>query len=177
MATTRQQAITSLDDYDDLVEGYIERGETDGFPIVPPYPAGVDALVAGSGRAANAVLGRFARRPAPISVRDIAEQSLMAGWPEYMPLVIAAFEILLEPEFGTDRWAASDGGYFPWVLVNGPIRAQFYQDAQTRLVQTSPFVFLYNYNKFDAAYQKVKGVVYNPQTKQWRELRDFWLDS
>jgi peptide/nickel transport system substrate-binding protein len=62
--------------------------------------------------------------------------------------------------------------------VSDPVkRAQFYQDAQARLVQNSPFVFLYNYNKFDAAYQKVKGVVYNPQTKQWRELRDFWLDS
>jgi hypothetical protein len=125
METTHQQAITSLDDYDELVEGYIDRGETDGFPIVPPYPAGVDALVAGSGRPADAVLGKFAHRPTPVTVREIAEQSLMAGClPEYMPLVITAFEILLEPEFGTDRWAASEGGYFPWVLVNGPIRAR-----------------------------------------------------
>jgi peptide/nickel transport system substrate-binding protein len=56
-------------------------------------------------------------------------------------------------------------------------RAQLYQEAQTRLAQNSTFVFLYNYNKFDAAYGKVKGVVYNPQTKQWREARDFWLDA
>jgi hypothetical protein len=37
--------------------------------------------------------------------------------------------------------------------------------------------FSYNYNKFDAAYAKVNGVVYNPQVNQWREARDFWLDA
>jgi hypothetical protein len=124
MVSTQEQPLASLDHYDDLIDDYIERGETDGFPIVPPYPEGVEALVVASGRAADAVLGRFARRPAPVTVRDVAQQALMAGClPEYMTLVITAFEILLEPSFGTDRWAASEGGCFPWVLVNGPMRA------------------------------------------------------
>ena len=56
-------------------------------------------------------------------------------------------------------------------------RAKLYEQAQQRLVAASTFVFLYNYNKFSVAQKKLKGVVYNPQTKQWREARDFWLDT
>src|SRR5262249_11293701 len=86
---------------------------------------GTSALIAGAGRAADLVLGRFARRAEPLTVRDVAEQALMAGCtPEHMPVVIAAFDILLDPTFGTEKWAAGDGGYFPWVLVNGPTRAR-----------------------------------------------------
>jgi peptide/nickel transport system substrate-binding protein len=56
-------------------------------------------------------------------------------------------------------------------------RAKLYEQAQQRLVAASTFVFLYNYNKFSVASTRVKGIVYNPQTKQWREARDFWMDS
>jgi peptide/nickel transport system substrate-binding protein len=56
-------------------------------------------------------------------------------------------------------------------------RAKLYEQAQQRLVAGATFVFLYNYNKFSVAQNKVKGIVYNPQTKQWREARDFWLDN
>jgi peptide/nickel transport system substrate-binding protein len=56
-------------------------------------------------------------------------------------------------------------------------RAKLYEQAQQRLVAASTFVFLYNYNKFSVARNNVKGIVYNPQTKQWREARDFWLDN
>jgi hypothetical protein len=120
---TDQQSVTSLDAYDDLVEGYFARGETDGFPVIPVYREGLDAMLAGCDRQSDGIIGRFGRRAAPVTVGDVAEQALMAGClPEYMPIVLAAFEILLEPSFGTERWAASTGGYFPWVIVNGPIR-------------------------------------------------------
>jgi hypothetical protein len=40
----QQQAI-SLDQYGDLLEDYLEQGQTDGFPAIPSYPEGVDAMV------------------------------------------------------------------------------------------------------------------------------------
>jgi hypothetical protein len=89
------------------------------------YPEGLDAMVAATRRDGDEVIGSFARRSAPVTMRDVAEQALMAGClPEYMPIVLAVFEILLEPSFETERWASSTGGYFPWVIVNGPIRTQ-----------------------------------------------------
>jgi hypothetical protein len=61
----------------------------------------------------------------------VAEQALLAGClPAYMPVVLAIVEVLLEPGFRTDAWAASTGGYFPWVVVNGPIRGQIHLNAR-----------------------------------------------
>src|SRR5438067_1689331 len=113
----------SVQDYAVLVHDLMWRGGTDGFPVIALYPEGVAAMIAASGRAADDVLGSFAFRPAPVTVGQVAEQALMAGClPAYMPLLLTVFEILLEPSFGTERWAAATGAYFPWVFVNGPLR-------------------------------------------------------
>jgi peptide/nickel transport system substrate-binding protein len=63
------------------------------------------------------------------------------------------------------------------VTTDAQQRSQLYQQAQQRLVAASTFVFLYDYNKYSVAQNRVKGIVYNPQTKQWREAREFWLDT
>ncbi|MPZ73950.1 MAG: hypothetical protein GEU74_12095 [Nitriliruptorales bacterium] len=113
-------AKTTVADYAAAVGDLIEI-DTDGFPVILPHPEGVDAMVAATGRAADEVLGSFGDRP--VTVGDVAEQALMAGClPEYMAIVVPVYEILLDPLFGTMRWATAEGGYFPWVIVNGPQR-------------------------------------------------------
>jgi hypothetical protein len=108
-----------------VVNRYIDRGLTDGLPVFPPTIDGIATFLAAVGRAADDVVGTFNWRTTPITVKDVAINTLMAGClPEYMPVVLTAFEMLLEPDMGTSGWGASIGGWAPWILLNGPIRRQ-----------------------------------------------------
>src|SRR3546814_17299415 len=58
-----------------------------------------------------------------VSIRALAEVAVLAGCrPDYMPLLVAAMEIMLADNFPASLLLESKGGYFPYVIVNGPIR-------------------------------------------------------
>jgi hypothetical protein len=73
---------------------------TDGLPVVPPTPARVDAMIAGSGRARHESLGVVPPRFGDATIEVVAVNAVMAGCrPEYMPIIVTAFEALLDPAF------------------------------------------------------------------------------
>ena len=112
-------------EYIKLVNRYMDEGYTDGLPVIPPYPEAVEAMVAASGRKADEVLGHIPPRNNPLSIQTAAINAVMAGClPEYMPVIIAAMEAMLDPEFNLVSPACTTKGVAPLVVVNGPIRRQ-----------------------------------------------------
>ncbi|MGH3318642.1 MAG: hypothetical protein ACRDN9_00415 [Streptosporangiaceae bacterium] len=116
-------AAGSLSDFISMVDGYIEQGATDGLPVVPPSVERAEAMIAASGRDADEAVGLLPPTYEEAAVRDVAVNATMAGClPEYMPVVLAAVEVMLESSFHLDHLATSTKGNAPLVVVNGPIR-------------------------------------------------------
>ena len=107
-------------DYVALVER--ESDLSDGVPIIPVTGLRLAAAVQASGRNAQDVLGTFPNGRT-VTVEALAEVALLAGCrPDYMPIVVTAFEIMLEPQFPIGLFTGSHVSHFPYLVVNGPIR-------------------------------------------------------
>ena len=63
----------SLDDYDEAVELFFERGWTDGLPVVLPTRRRVEAMIAHAGRDPQESLG-----PVPPSPPDLIDAAATA---------------------------------------------------------------------------------------------------
>lgn len=108
---------------DDVFEFMFDQGLTDGLPVVPPTPERVLKMLGGTKRDAQEVLGTVPPNLAPVTVEKVAINAVMAGCkPEYLPVVIAAVEAVLEPDFNMHGVLATTHFPGPVIIVNGPIR-------------------------------------------------------
>ncbi|MGH8013035.1 MAG: TlpA family protein disulfide reductase [Candidatus Binataceae bacterium] len=108
---------------DDPFEFMFEQGLTDGLPVIPPTPERVIRMLNGTRRDPREVVGTCAPNYAPVPIEKIAINAVMAGCkPEYLPVVIAAVEIICTPEFNIHGVTATTYGATPIIVVNGPIR-------------------------------------------------------
>jgi hypothetical protein len=102
------------------------------LPILPPDPKQIEAMIEASHRDRQAVLGSFEQTLAgvpivtrPFTVGEVAAMAQIAGClPEYMPVLVTALEILLEPRFDMYRVLTEVDGSAPYVLLNGPLRTR-----------------------------------------------------
>jgi hypothetical protein len=102
-----------------------DQGWTDGLPIIPATPAAVQRFVAASGRAADEVIGHLPPRKGRATVEAIAVNAVMAGCrAEYMPVIIAAVEGMLDPSYPLEFMQVTTNPMTPFLLVNGPVRKQ-----------------------------------------------------
>lgn len=116
-------AVYEVADAFEANELFQRNGWTDGLPIVPPTEAGVLRFLRAAGLEHDAVVGVEPVRRRRITAEKVAIAALMAGClPEYMPVVVAVFHAMCEPEFGLHGSTASTGGSAPFIVVNGPIR-------------------------------------------------------
>ncbi|HSQ04258.1 MAG TPA: hypothetical protein VLN59_09500 [Burkholderiales bacterium] len=100
-----------------------EQGWTDGLPIIPATPESVQRFVAGSGRAADELIGLLPPRKGRATVEAIAVNAIMAGCrAEYMPVVIAALEGMTDPAYPLELMQVTTNPMTPFLLVNGPVR-------------------------------------------------------
>lgn len=100
-----------------------DQGWTDGLPIIPPTQEAVQRFVAASGRAADEIIGIIPPRKGRATVEAIAVNAVLAGCrPEYMPVIIATLEALLDPRFLLDHMQVTTNPMTPFLLVNGPVR-------------------------------------------------------
>ena len=114
-----------FDDWSDVVESFIERGWTDGLPVIPPTPGRVAACLEASGRAASDILGTEPTKGRVITAEKAAANAVMAGCkPEYFRVVAAAVEAMCEPEFNLHAVTASTQGSAVLAVANGPIAAE-----------------------------------------------------
>jgi hypothetical protein len=94
----------------------------DGLPAWPATRERVEWILRGSALPRDHVFGKFPPRGGVTTVETCAIALAMAGGrPEYLPVLIAAVEAVLEPDSNFDQLQATSGAPFPVLIVNGPI--------------------------------------------------------
>ncbi len=97
---------------------------TDYLPIVLPTEQRVDAMLKGTSRKPDEVVGHMSPTPGvyenwSYNVRQVAVNAVMAGAdPKYFPVILAIASI------GKESISSSDNSFAEAVVVNGPIRDQ-----------------------------------------------------
>lgn len=110
------------DDSLEAIEKCYELGWTDGLPVVPPTQARVAQFLDLAGLAEFDTVGVIPERRRQITAGKVAANAVMAGClPEYLPVVLAATEAMLDPVFNLVGPSSSMGGAAVLVVVNGPV--------------------------------------------------------
>lgn len=122
------------DDPIEAMERMYELGWTDGLPVVPPTADRVAEFIERGGRPAGEIVGELPERRREVSVEKVAANAVMAGClPEYMPVVLAAAEAMLDPKFNLVGPSSSLGGSGIMVIVNGPVTRELGINARNNL--------------------------------------------
>lgn len=107
--------------HEELNEAFYRRGWTDGLPIVPPTLERLDAYIGRLGRNRNEVIGELDPLKGVATVEKIAANAIMAGCePQHLPVVLAAVEAIVEPEFNLRGVQTTDENVAPLLIVSGP---------------------------------------------------------
>ena len=118
----------------DAIEECYSLGWTDGLPVVPPEQYRVQEFIDFVKRSPTEILGEVPERRRQISVLKTAANAVMAGClPEYFPVVVAATEAMLAPEFNLIGPSSSQGGAGILVVVNGPISREIGMNSKDNL--------------------------------------------
>jgi hypothetical protein len=106
-----------------MFQYFVNRGWSDGLPMLPPTQAAIDAMISGSGLEKDDVLGVIPPLNGIATVERVAANAVMAGClPDYFPLVAAAVQGVLQPGFNIDGVQTTTGNVAPLVIINGPCR-------------------------------------------------------
>ncbi len=120
LTTSRTVEFAELEDE---FEAMVDRGWSDGLPLVPPTEARVRKMLAGTSRAPSEVVCTVPPTLVDLTVEKIAINAVMAGClPEYLPVVIAALEAVCTDEFNMHGLLCTTMPNGPVFVVNGPIR-------------------------------------------------------
>ena len=105
-----------------LYKDFLDRHWADGLPIVPPTKEAVEWMLTGTNRSPDEVIGMVATKGGKATIRKIAANAVMAGArPEYLPVIIAAMEVITGEGLSALHLQASAGCVCPLILINGPI--------------------------------------------------------
>ncbi|MBI4189402.1 MAG: hypothetical protein HY525_02555 [Betaproteobacteria bacterium] len=110
--------------HDEVNEFFRTRQWSDSLPIVPPTKAKIEAFLGFTDRKPAEVLGIVLPDNRAATVRSIAVNGVMAGCrPEYMPILVALVQAMLDPEYGVEH-SGSTPGSDTLIILNGPIIKQ-----------------------------------------------------
>ncbi|MCC6203275.1 MAG: hypothetical protein IT494_09755 [Gammaproteobacteria bacterium] len=105
---------------DHLQQFYLDNGMTDYLPVIIPTEEQVTAMLAGTRRKPDEIVGRMAAgayEPWEYTVRQVAINAVMAGCrPEYLPVLLAI------ASSGTPSLMSSTNSFAYAAVINGPIR-------------------------------------------------------
>ncbi len=109
---------------DEINATFIERGWTDGHPVIPPTRERVEAMLADSGHDPWKTLGIAASSGRDLTIWSIAVNAVMAGCkPEHLPVLIALAEILADPRYGVEH-SGNTTGADALIVIDGPNAAR-----------------------------------------------------
>lgn len=109
----------------EAIEQLHALGCTDGLPVIVPTGERVDRMVLATGLDAGIVLGEMGPLLGVCTVEKLAAAAVMAGClPDFMPIVLAAAQAVMEPEFDLTEMQATTFGTTPLIIVNGPGRSE-----------------------------------------------------
>jgi hypothetical protein len=121
----------ALGDGEDEIEAMFDRGWSDGLPLVPPTEERVLRMLSATSRDPQEVIGLVPSDLAPATVEKIAINAVMAGCkPEYLPVVLAAVEAVLDEPFAMHGVLATTMFVGPVLVVNGPVRRRIGMNAR-----------------------------------------------
>jgi len=111
-----------FEEYLEAVEECFERGWTDGLPVVPPSPRGLERMLAGTRLAPGGTVARVPPAGGEATVEKIALNALMAGCrPDYLPAVIAAVRAVCHPDVNIGAVQGTTSDAAPLLIFNGPV--------------------------------------------------------
>ncbi|MDE3168741.1 MAG: hypothetical protein KGL75_01255 [Acidobacteriota bacterium] len=111
-----------LDAQEKVNELFLDSHWSDALPIIPPTPELVKAMLAGTSRSPQEVIGQVAPKNGIATVEKIAINAVMAGAkPEYFPVILAAMEGFTRKTYDLTHVQASTGSFTPVVMIDGPI--------------------------------------------------------
>ena len=88
------------DDYEKLNELFLERGWSDGLPVIPPSIGRVEKMLAYCDRPWDKPVGLIPPRWGEATPWRLAANAVMAGCqPRYLPLVMLAIEAMCQEAF------------------------------------------------------------------------------
>ncbi len=100
----------------------MDKGFSLGLPVLPPTQERVERMLKGTKRKPNELLGMVPPRMGALTIELVAIHAAMAGCkPEYMPLLIAILEGLLDPRANWRGIQTTTATSSILVLINGPI--------------------------------------------------------
>ena len=106
------------------IEYCYEKGWTDGLPVVPATAADVAACLATTPHPADEVIGTQPHLGRSVTVAQAAANAIMAGCkPEYFPVVLAAWQAVMQERSSRGAWQSTSGPA-PLLVVNGPVRTR-----------------------------------------------------
>ncbi len=112
-------------DFWEWYELAVERRWTDGLLVAPPTERQVGRIIDYLGREPQEVVGVVGPRDGLATIEQIAINCAMAGCePAHVPVVVAALEAMLEPEFNLHGVQSTTNPCAPLVVVNGPLAAE-----------------------------------------------------
>ena len=104
------------------LEAAMEGGSGDGLPLIPPTRRAVDAMLGAVQEGPRHALGIMAPAMEEVTVGDAAICAVAAGCkPSYFPVVLAALEAVMEPDFNFLAIQATTELASPLVIVHGPV--------------------------------------------------------
>ena len=113
--------IFEADDLEAAVEFCYQQKWTDGLPVVPPTRGAIERIIAYLGRDPAQIVGTVPPRNGIATIEKIAINCAMAGCkPEYVPIVIAALEAVLEERFNLNGVQTTTHSCAPLCIVSGP---------------------------------------------------------
>ncbi len=110
------------DHAENLQRLFMEKRMTDYLPIVLPTAERVEAMLKGTSRKPEEVVGKMSPTPGvyenwSYTVRQVAVNAVMAGAdPRYFPVILAIASI------GKESISSSDNSFAEAVVINGPLR-------------------------------------------------------
>ncbi len=107
--------------YEEVNEFFYEREWSDGLPITPPTVEKINAFLAYTDRNPNEILGVVLPASRAVTIWAVAVNGVMSGCkPEYMPILIALAEAMVDPDYGVEH-SGNTPGAETLIVLNGPI--------------------------------------------------------
>jgi hypothetical protein len=96
--------------FEEVNDYFLEHEWSEGLPIVPPTVEKVEAFLKFTDRSPDEVIGKLLPDNREATVWNIAVNGVMAGCrPEYMPVLIAIVEAMVDPVFGHEHLGHTPG--------------------------------------------------------------------
>ena len=103
----------------------LDHGWSDGLPVIPPTAHRVRAMLDYAQRDASELVGYINPDAGSATLEKIAVNAVMAGClPEYMPVLVAAVQAIIEPGFNIHGLQTTTNPVAPLLIINGPVREQ-----------------------------------------------------